>query len=34
MLFYRGRVNSWSLVPLALLYGIFAVVVATVTHGN
>jgi cation:H+ antiporter len=34
VLFYRGRVNSWSLVPLALLYGIFAVVVATVTHGN
>lgn len=34
VLFYRGRVSSWSLVPLALLYGIFAVVVATVTHGN
>jgi len=34
VLFYRGRVYSWSLVPLALLYGIFAVVVATVTHGN
>jgi cation:H+ antiporter len=33
-LFYRGRVSSWSLVPLALLYVIFAVLVATVTHGN
>jgi cation:H+ antiporter len=33
-LFYRGRVSSWSLVPLALLYGVFVMIVATVTHGN
>ena len=30
----RGRINSWSLVPLASLYGVFAVIVATVTHGS
>jgi cation:H+ antiporter len=33
-LFYRGRVSSWSLVPLALLYVVFGVIVATVTHGS
>jgi cation:H+ antiporter len=33
-MFHRGRVSSWSLVPLALLYGVFAIVVATVTHGS
>ena len=33
-LFYRGRVSSWSLVPLALLYLVFGVIVATVTHGS
>ena len=33
-LFYRGRVSSWRLVPLTLLYAVFAVLVATVTHGN
>ena len=30
----RGRIDSWSLVPLASFYGVFAVIVATVTHGN
>jgi len=30
----RGRINSWSLVPLALLYGVFGLVVALVTHGS
>ncbi len=34
VLFYRGRVSSWSLVPLALLYAVFAVIVATATHGR
>jgi cation:H+ antiporter len=33
-LFYRGRVSSWSLVPLALLYLVFGVIVATVTPGS
>jgi cation:H+ antiporter len=33
-MFYRGRVSSWSLVPLALLYLVFGVIVATVTHGS
>jgi cation:H+ antiporter len=33
-LFHRGRVSSWSLVPLALLYGVFGVIVALVTHGG
>jgi cation:H+ antiporter len=30
----RGKINSWSLVPMAGLYGMFAVIVAFVTHGN
>ena len=29
-----GRINSWSLVPLASLYGVLPVIVAAVTHGN
>jgi cation:H+ antiporter len=33
-LFHRGRVSSWSLVPLALLYGVFGIMVAMVTHGG
>jgi len=33
-LFHRGRVNCWSLVPVAALYGAFAVIVISVTHGN
>jgi len=33
-LFHRGRVSCWTLVPLAALYGVFAVIVATVTHGG
>jgi len=33
-LFRRGHVSSWSLVPLSLLYGVFAIIVATVTHGS
>jgi cation:H+ antiporter len=33
-LFHRGRVSSWSLVPLALLYGVFGIIVAFVTHGG
>jgi cation:H+ antiporter len=34
VLFSRGRVSSWSLVPVALLYVVFAVIVATVTRGS
>ena len=30
----RGRINSWGLVPMAGLYGVFALLVALVTHGN
>jgi cation:H+ antiporter len=30
----RGKINSWSLVPMAGLYGVFALIVALVTHGN
>lgn len=30
----RGKINSWSLVPMAGLYGVFGVIVALVTHGN
>ena len=32
--FSRGRANSWSLVPLVLLYLVFGLIVACVTHGG
>ena len=34
VIFSRGRANSWGLVPLSLLYVVFGLVVACVTHGG
>src|SRR5712672_814573 len=33
-MFHRGRVSSWALMPLAMLYGVFALIVIGVTHGR
>jgi cation:H+ antiporter len=34
VMFHRGRVSSWALMPLALLYGVFALIVIGVTYGR